>query len=159
MFNPVGVAGHRCAVGHGFHPRLLTLKPFGLSNPDCSGVPVSVQVLHDLSGIAFNPSGGLRLVAIGMILNVQPRRSCGTWVRSWPRVSPAVIDIEALRAFKPRLLRVTGISAGLARLIRHCIQPQRGFKACRHRNDPDCSTPSELRDMGAQLATGFTRGY
>ena len=31
MFNPVGVAGHRCAVGHGFHPRLLTLKPFGLA--------------------------------------------------------------------------------------------------------------------------------
>ena len=74
MFNPVGVAGHGCAVGHGFHPRLLTLKPFGLSNPDCSGLPVSVQVLHDLSGIAFNPSGGLRLVARGMVLNVQPRR-------------------------------------------------------------------------------------
>ena len=74
LFNPVGVAGHGCAVGHGFHPRLLTFKPFGLSNPDCSGLPVSVQVLHDLSGIAFNPSGGLRLVARGMVLNVQPRR-------------------------------------------------------------------------------------
>ena len=30
LFNPSGVAGHRCAVGHGFHPRLLTFKPFGL---------------------------------------------------------------------------------------------------------------------------------
>ena len=57
LFNPSGVAGHRCAVGHGFHPRLLTFKPFGLSNPNCSGLPVSVQVLHDLSGIAFNPIG------------------------------------------------------------------------------------------------------
>jgi len=77
--------------------------------------------------------------------DVQPRRGCGTSVRCWPRVSPAVIDMEALRAFKPRLLRVTGISAGLARLIRHCIQPQRGFKACSQRNDPECSTPLGLQ--------------
>jgi len=47
-------------------------------------------------------------------------------MRCWPRVSPAVIDLQALRAFKPQLLRVTGISAGLARLIWHCVQPHRG---------------------------------
>ena len=39
----------------------MTFKPFGLSNPNCSGLPVSVQVLHDLSGIAFNPIGVVML--------------------------------------------------------------------------------------------------
>jgi len=29
---------------------------------------------------------------------IQPLRGCGTSVRCWPRVSPAVIDIQALRA-------------------------------------------------------------
>ncbi len=57
---------------------------------------------------------------------IQPLRGCGTSVRCWPRVSPAVIDLQALRAFKPQLLRVTGISAGLVRLIWHCVQPHRG---------------------------------
>ena len=59
---------------------------------------------------------------------VQPRRGCGTWVRCWPRVSPAVIDIQALRAFKPRLLRVSGISAGLARPSGIAFNPSGGLR-------------------------------